>query len=210
MEKIILFIAFSILLIPSDFFPQIKLEVGGGYLIPLTNGPVFEHTNKGWGISASASYGLKENLDLTGTVIYQSRIFEPHSFSFVYPAVGGYPISTAKSGDNLKSIGFSLGSRFTSNSSSYLKTYFSLDLGAIFFKESSYELQSLAELGIRTITISPQKYADAKTLFETSAGFGVVFQISQLLDVLLEGKAAFIFKGREVYFPIFTKLRFNL
>lgn len=210
MKRIILLTAIYFLLTPPDFFSQIKLEIGGGYLVPLTNGPVFEHTDNGWGISASGSYSIKENLDLTGTIFYQSRIFNPNSFSFISPDVLGYPIPKAKSGDNLKSSGLSIGSRFTSNNSSYFNTYFSLDLGVIFFQESFYDLQSLAELGIRTITITPQKYSDAKTLFETSAGVGFVFKLSQLLNVILEGKAAFIPNGREVYFPIFTKLRFNL
>lgn len=208
MKKIILFIALSFFLTSPKFFPQIKLEVGGGYLVPLTNGPVFEHTNKGWGISVSGLYNVKESLDLAGTVFYQSRIFNPNSFSFISPDVFGYPHPKIKCGENLKSIGLSVGSRFTSNNSSYFNTYFSLDFGLIFFQESFYDLQSLAELGIRTVTISPQKYSDAKTLFETSAGFGFVFKLSQLLDVILEGKAAYIPKGREVYFPILTKIRF--
>lgn len=210
MKRIILLTAIYFLLTSPDFFSQIKLEVGGGYLVPLTNGPVFEHTNNGWGISASGSYSIKDNLDLTGTVFYQSRIFEPSGFIFVYPDVLGYPYPIIKDGENLKSIGLSIGSRFTSNSSSYFNTYFSLDFGVIFFQESFYDLQSLADLGIRTITITPQKYSEAKTLFETSAGIGFVFKLSQMLDVILEGKAAFIPNGREVYFPISTKLRFNL
>jgi hypothetical protein len=210
MKKIILFIAIFICITSPSFFPQIKIEVGGGYLVPLTNGPVFEHTNKGWGISASGIYNVIENLDLTGTVLYQSRVFEPNSFSFIAPDVLGYSIPIVKSGDNLKSIGFTIGGRFSSNNTNYLQTYFSLDFGLMFFQESFYDLQSLAELGIRTITITPQKYSDAKTLFETSAGFGFVFKLSPLLDIILEGRANLIPEGREVYFPIFTKLRFNL
>ncbi len=209
MKKIILFIVISIFLTPQNFFAQIKLEIGGGYLVPLTNGPVFEHTNKGWGISASGLYIIKESFDLTGTVFYQSRIFNPNSFSFVSSDVLGYPIPKAKSGDNLKSIGLSFGCRFNSKNSSYFSTYFSFDLGLVFFQKSFYDLQSLAELGIRTITISPQKYSDAKTLFETSTGIGFVLNLSQLIDVILEGKAAYIPNGKEVYFPIFTKLRFT-
>lgn len=209
MKKIIFFIAAFVFLTSRIILSQINVEVGGGYLVSLTNGPIFKHINNGWEISVSGLYSLKENIDLDGTVSYQSRIFNPNSFSFIVPAVLGYPISTVESGENLKSFGISIGCRLKSNYTKFLTTYFSVDLGLVYFQESFYNLRSLSELGIRTITISPQKYSDAKTLFETSAGFGFVFTLSQLFDVILEGKAAYIPDGNEVYFPISARLKIN-
>lgn len=209
MKKIFFFIATFVFLTSRIILSQINVEVGGGYLVPLTNGPIFEHINQGWGISVSGLYNLKGNFDLAGTVSYQSRIFNPNSFSFIVPAVLGYPISTVESGENLKSFGVSIGCRLKSNNTNFLTTYFSADLGLVYFQESFYNLRSLAELGIRTITISPRKYSDAKTLFETSAGFGFVFKLSQLFDVILEGKAAYIPDGNEVYFPVYAKLKIH-
>lgn len=209
MKKIFLLLAF-VLVSQQNINSQIRFELGGGYLVQPQSGTLFIHNNNGWQVSGSLLYDISKNIELNGSLIYQSRQLNPNSFSFVIPAIAGLSIPIVTGGDNLNSYGISLGGRLKSAGESLLNSFIIVDLALMYYQESYYALRSLAELGIRTVVISPQKYSDDKYLFESSFGLGIMISPMSMFDLIIEGKFSYILNEKEVYFPLSTKIRIDL
>lgn len=209
MKKIFFLLAF-IFIYQLNIFSQFRFEIGGGYLVQPQSGTLFLHNNNGWQVSGSLLYDITSNIELNGSLVYQSRQLNPNSFSFVIPALAGLSIPVVTGGDNLNAYGISLSGRLKSAGESLLNSFISVDLALMYYQESYYALRSLAELGIRTIVISPQKYSDDKFLFESSFGLGVMISPMNMFDLIIEGKFSYIPNEREVYFPLSTKIRIDL
>ena len=206
--KRVIFIVLSLVVIYSiKINSQAHFEIGGGYLARLNTGNIFSHTNGGWQISGAVFLEFTKNIEFKSSVIYQSREFDPGSFSFVVPAVEGFPIPYVDSGDNLNSIGFFIGGRIKSNRAKLLTPFIDADFGLMYFQESFYELKYMGD-ELRTPQIS--RYSDNKLLFESSVGFGVIVTPLELFDIIIEAKAAIIPNENVFYFPISTMIRIKL
>lgn len=176
MKKLILFLA-VILLFHSESFSQTKLEFSGGYINTLNSENLFSHTKDGIQGSLTLHYPLTELTQLTGKVIYQSRMFNPKSFSFYVPLVVGYPMPVVTNGDDLKSFGLLIGARVNSNRHHFINPYVKAETGLIYHSGSYYELNNAIRI----------QYSENRALFEYSAGIGLNIKLSNSYSFNIEG-----------------------
>ena len=207
MKRIVFFLLSLIFINPPEVNSQVHFEVGGGYLVPLNEVNIFSHTQSGWQISGSVFLEYTENIEFKSSIIYQSREFDAGSFSFIVPAVDGYPVPSVDDGGNLNSIGIHIGGRIKSGSDKLLSPFIDADFGLMYFQESFYELKYTRD-EIRTTQI--RQYSDNKLLFESSVGFGVIVAPLEIFNFIIEAKAAIIPNENIVYFPISTMIRIML
>ncbi len=207
--KRIFFIFFSFLFVTA--YPvraQIFLEFGGGYLTSFDKFNAFSHTNDGWQFGGSVFYKISEVVEAKTSFIYQTRIFNPNSFSFVVPAVAGITIPIISDGDNLKSFLIKVGGRLTPGSDKIIRTILDVDIGINFFQSGYYILEGLNE-GTR-LSLPGIKYADSKALFETSVGLGVEITPMTNFSFVIEAKINYIPSTPNVYFPIISNVRVGI
>lgn len=191
MKQLILFLA-VILFFHSESLSQIKFEISGGYINSLNSENLFTHTKDGIQGSLTLLYPLTELTQLTGKVIYQSRRFNPKSFSFYIPLVVGYPMPVVTNGDNLKSFGLLIGARVNSNRHHFINPYVKAETGLIYHSDSYYELNNATRM----------KYSGSKTLFEYSFGIGLNIKLSNGYSFNIDGNLSHIPAEGLVYFPI--------
>lgn len=186
------FILSIIFLMSCENFSQVNLEFRGGFIYTQNHDKLFAHIENGKQGSLLIIYPLSEVTQLTGNFIYQTRSFDYNSFSFIIPAVVGYPFPVVTNGDDLKSYGLLIGTRLASKSSNFINTFFSAEAGLIYHSESYYELNHANRI----------KYSDSKTLFEYSFGIGFGIKVIEEYSINIDGKLAHIPSEGIFYFPI--------
>lgn len=192
MKKLIFILTIFLFLISYRSFAQLKVEFWGGYIYSMNHSENFSHIDNGMQGSLAAFIPITQSVDLSGRFIYQSRFFDKNSFSFVVPAVVGYPIPIITNGDNLKSFGFMAGTRVTSKQNSLLNTFLNAEVGLIYHSESYYELNK----------ITKEKYSNSKILFEYSLGIGISINLKNNYALSFDGRLAHIPAESTFYFPI--------
>lgn len=199
MKQLILFLA-VILFFHSESFTQTKFEISGGYINNLNSENLFTHTKDGVQGSLTLLYPLTELTQLTGKVIYQSRAFNPKSFSFYVPLVVGYPMPVVTNGDDLKSFGLLVGARVNSNRHHFINPYVKAETGLIYHSGSQYELNNATRI----------KYSESKVLFEYSVGIGLNIKLSNGYSFNIDGNLSHIPAEGLVYFPVNIGFQFTL
>lgn len=186
------FIISIIFLISCENFSQVNLEFRGGFIYTQNHDKLFAHNENGKQGSLMIIYPLSKVTQITGNFIYQTRNFNPESFSFIIPLVVGYPVPIVTNGDNLNSYGLLIGTRIASKSSSFINTFLSAEAGLVYHSESYYELNQANRI----------KYSDSKTLFEYSFGIGFSIKVIEDYRINIDGKLAHIPSEGIFYFPI--------
>ncbi|MDY0083271.1 MAG: hypothetical protein RBR74_08835, partial [Ignavibacteriaceae bacterium] len=162
----------------------------------------------GWQIGGSAFYKISEVVEAKTSFIYQSRIFDPKSFSFILPGIWGNTIPTVSDGDNLKSFLIKVGGRLTPRPDKMIRTILDADIGINFFQGGYYNLEGMN--GGTRHSLRGIRYADSKALFEASVGLGVEIMPMRNISLIVEAKINYIPSTPNFYFPIISNIRVGI
>ena len=210
MRKVFFIILILVFFVPCITYPQLKIEAGGGYIYHLNQEKIFAHNNNGWQLQVTVVHDIIQKLEVAGTFIYQQRVFDPESFSFMIPFVVGYTVPRISTGDDLQSYGFNFGVRFTSKDNALLNIFLSTNFAMFYFNDASYYMSPDPGANYPVGTSFSVKYADSKFRFENSFGIGLVIKLLESLKIIIEPKFSYIYKENIVYFPFTYSLQIRI
>ena len=208
MKRIILIISFLLLFVIQSISAQSKISfsLGGGYISSAIDKTKLPYWENGYLISVSSDYKILDKIALFVSSSYQKHFFNENLLTITVPQVVGYRYSI--NGENSSVIEISAGGKFYV-SSSRIKPYLGIGVGALFINQGKVEITSWMEGSPNKSTGLYANTGKNYTLAQFNFGLGLEIQLIDNFQLVFDGKLISGFGGPS-YFPLTASIKFCL